>query len=218
MNRGMTLIEIVVVLAIVGILAGITMPFIRAMQPIPAFEAANKLYLVLRAARIYSETFHNCAAVIYSPNWDAAASVALVRDNLSTPEREDLTPDGEPYFVPIKYSAAYIKSFTVTGEAYKSANASGYFDPGMWDRFESAYMLYTPGGSTGVVPINVLYPGETWDDFYQRPPCYAHMFNEMGRIEAYGRELFSVTLASDDDERTATVNLYRATGRVEIKP
>jgi prepilin-type N-terminal cleavage/methylation domain-containing protein len=217
-KKGMTLIEIVIVLVIIGIAAGITMPFIRAMQPIPAFEAANSLYTLLRSAKIYTTTYEHPAAVIYSAEWDAAAIVTLARDNLSTPEREDLTPDGEPYFMPIKYSAAYIKAFTVTGETQKAPAASGYIDPGEWTKFKSAYVTSANYAGTGLVQINVRFHGETWEDFSQyRQQYYAHMFNEMGRLEAYGRELFSVTLASDDDERTATVNLYRATGRVEIK-
>ncbi len=65
-QRGWTLLELLVVMAIIGLLAVISIPVTRMFSRNDLRDGARTIYTMLRAARMYAMTYNVEAAVIYS--------------------------------------------------------------------------------------------------------------------------------------------------------
>ena len=62
---GFSLVELIVVLAVIGILAGISIPVVRMFSQNDLQRGVRPLTSMLRAARVYAATFNVNTAVVY---------------------------------------------------------------------------------------------------------------------------------------------------------
>jgi prepilin-type N-terminal cleavage/methylation domain-containing protein len=70
-NRGLTLVELLIVIGIIGVLGSISVPLALRMGPTPTRTvntAARELFTVLKGARIYATTFNVETVVSYTLN------------------------------------------------------------------------------------------------------------------------------------------------------
>jgi prepilin-type N-terminal cleavage/methylation domain-containing protein len=73
-SGGFSLVELLVVLAIVGILMGISIPILRMFSQNDMDRGARSLYTMIRAARVYASTYNVETAVVYQLDQDPAAN------------------------------------------------------------------------------------------------------------------------------------------------
>lgn len=76
-SGGFSLVELLVVLAIVGILMGISIPILRMFSQNDMDRGARSLYTLIRAARVYSSTYNVKTAVVYQLDGDPAGSPVM---------------------------------------------------------------------------------------------------------------------------------------------
>lgn len=65
---GFSLVELLVVLAVIGIIGGISIPIVRMFSQNDLQRGVRELHTVLRAARVYAATYNVNTAVIYQLN------------------------------------------------------------------------------------------------------------------------------------------------------
>ena len=73
-SGGFSLVELLVVLAIVGILMGISIPILRMFSQNDMDRGARSLYTMIRAARVYASTYNVKTAVVYELDGSPAGS------------------------------------------------------------------------------------------------------------------------------------------------
>ena len=79
-SGGFSLVELLVVMAIIAILMGISIPILRMFSQNDMDRGARSLYTLVRAARVYATTYNVKAAVVYELDQDPVNSA--VRDTL----------------------------------------------------------------------------------------------------------------------------------------
>ncbi len=70
--RGYSLVEVLVVMGIMAIMMGITIPAVMMFSQSDSDRGAREVYTLLRAARVYASTYNVNTAVIYQLDGDAA--------------------------------------------------------------------------------------------------------------------------------------------------
>jgi len=76
-SGGFSLVELLVVMAIVAILMGISIPMLRMFTQNDMDRGARSLYTVIRAARVYASTYNVKTAVVYQLDQDPAGSPVM---------------------------------------------------------------------------------------------------------------------------------------------
>ena len=76
-SGGFSLVELLVVLAIVAILTGISIPILRMFSQNDLDRGARSLYTLIRAARVYSSTYNVKTAVVYQLDKDPVGSPVM---------------------------------------------------------------------------------------------------------------------------------------------
>ncbi len=76
-SGGFSLVELLVVMAIVAILMGISIPILRMFSQNDLDRGARSLYTMVRAARVYASTYNVKTAVVYQLDQDPANSAVM---------------------------------------------------------------------------------------------------------------------------------------------
>jgi len=222
---GLTMVELVVVVAIIAIMAGIAIPSMARMGLLWRNDlqaSARELYTLLRAARIYASTYNVETAVVYSTYNPEGNTPNNLRAAALMYQHPTLTVGGESrqlLFVPVA-SRDEGQLRPLPGNTGLESEMFPQDKPG----FEKVKVLFT---NSTTYPEWLASPDEQGD-------YYANVFEPSGRLRNGERELYRLhvcyTADAGIDERlvdpelgengynlrTININIYRATGRVEI--
>ncbi len=116
-SGGFSLVELLVVLAIVGILMGSSIPVLRMFSQNDMDRGARSLYTMIRAARVYASTYNVETAIAYQLDGDPAGSPVM--DSLRRQSVRDLRGAMILYKLPANlgvYSNLYVPTVENGGE------------------------------------------------------------------------------------------------------
>ncbi len=222
MNKGITLVELLVILSIIGIVAGIAIPRVLSDQAIQSQcdQGARQLLASLKTARVYASTYREKTAVVYlmpeGQCYRATVKMAFNKEaGVYMPLKEstvryDLGRDDTP----------------VKGEWNSSGQARNERSIHTGMRLDMNELLFYFPGDAGALIGDPILAGLTLIQYkfypdYETGEAYAHVFNPTGFMDSPAQtELFKIGVGFDPsmemDARVVELEIQRSTGRVTI--
>ncbi len=144
-KRGFTLVEILVVVSIIALVAGLTIPAIKAMQAGSArAEAYNTINAALQGVRSYAIMNNVKAAARFQPNGKVVFVYRIPRPS-SMPAIAN--PDGDFIYLPVlDQEPLRMPNGYSSGQLTRTTGSSGLDE----SFFEPFYVCYNPDGTLAV--------------------------------------------------------------------
>lgn len=114
------MVELLVVLAIIGILIGISIPIARMFTRNDLRDSARTIYTLLRAARVYATTYNVETAVVYSLDYPFTRDAGGAEQ--FSPLEDSILPDDEGPLSPLA-----VRAIRAASVMYKIPNAMNVF-------------------------------------------------------------------------------------------